>query len=486
MSVEAANSLGISVAVLDKWPNPAVQVSSSAEHVDADFKSTEGILTLASKCDILTVEIEHVNVDAMEQAAEKYPNLQIHPSTKAIRIIQDKFAQKEYLKSRNIPLSEYQSVENTIADIQLVGESYGYPFLLKSRRLAYDGRGNYVVRSRQDVPDGYAALGSGKLDLYAERFVSFEKELAVMVVRNADATCVRAYPTVETVQKDNICKLVIAPAQIPQDVAARAQEIAKTVVAAFDGAGVYGVELFLQADGSILFNEVAPRPHNSGHYSLEACYTSQFENHIRAVSGLPLGSCDMKVEGAVMVNILGQETSALTLAPCKKALALPGASVYMYGKGECRKGRKMGHINICRSSLKEALDVANMLLPAEEARTSDGAVVGIIMGSDSDLNVMKPAAQILEDFGVPFELTVVSAHRTPARMCEYAKSAKDRGIKVIVAAAGMLPCLNRLGGAAHLPGMVAAQTPLPVIGVPVALKFLDGVDSLHSIVQMPV
>lgn len=196
----------------------------------------------------------------------------------------------------------------------------------------------------------------------------------------------------------------------------------------------------------------------------------------------------MKVRSAVMVNLVGtrsgDEGMSEMMEVCKRALATPCASLHWYGKGECRKGRKMGHITIVGdSSVQELLAVAQRFtsttavsMSATRPTLSTDPVVSVIMGSDSDLSVMKPCAEILERFGVPFELTVVSAHRTPARMFEFASVAHRRGVKVIIAAAG---------GAAHLPGMVAAITPLPVIGVPVALKYLDGVDSLHSIVQMP-
>jgi phosphoribosylaminoimidazole carboxylase len=190
-----------------------------------------------------------------------------------------------------------------------------------------------------------------------------------------------------------------------------------------------------------------------------------------------------------MVNLLGttsgDEGMDIILRPCKVAMGLPGASVHLYGKAQCRAGRKMGHITIVADTVPELLEQVKEILKvmpggvesAGKAVEEAKPVVGIIMGSDSDLPTLKPAAKILKDFGVPFELTIVSAHRTPERMVDYAKRAHERGIQVIIAAAG---------GAAHLPGMVAALTPLPVIGVPVALRQLDGVDSLYSIVQMPV
>ena len=250
--------------------------------------------------------------------------------------------------------------------------------------------------------------------------------------------------------------------------------------------------------GQILVNEIAPRPHNSGHYTIEACDTSQYENHLRAILSLPIGSTALKVPSAAMLNILGASDDMSEITEFAEfALSVPGASVHLYGKAQCRKGRKMGHITLTAESDAEIRARLRTLLQRIPGGASDADValhasvapelqsgfshkqplVGVIMGSDSDLPVMLPAAHILDRFHVPYELTIVSAHRTPDRLVEYARSAAARGLRVIVAGAG---------GAAHLPGMVAAMTALPVIGVPVKGSSLDGVDSLHSIVQMPV
>lgn len=247
--------------------------------------------------------------------------------------------------------------------------------------------------------------------------------------------------------------------------------------------------------GSLLLNEIAPRPHNSGHHTIEACHTSQFENHLRAILSLPLGSTALRVPSAAMINILGVDSNMdPVLKMADAALPVVGATSHLYGKAESRKARKMGHITLTaesdaelRAGLRTILqaqpdltaDWIDALAPAlpESAHSHPQPLVGIIMGSDSDLPVMLPAARILDSFKIPYELTITSAHRTPQRMTEYAHSAVSRGLRVIIAGAG---------GAAHLPGMVASETALPVIGVPVKASVLDGVDSLYSIVQMPV
>ncbi|EEB90608.1 hypothetical protein MPER_11161, partial [Moniliophthora perniciosa FA553] len=434
---------------------------------------------------------KHVNVQALKKV-QKSTQVKIHLSPSPIGLIQDKYLQKEHLKGKKCPVSEFVRVESTVKSIDKVANKLGLPLMLKSRTLAYDGRGNYVLKDVGKAKEAIEVLGNR--GLYAEKWVPFSKEIAVMVVRSTNGTVI-SYPTVETVHKDNICHLVFAPLRSRNPtLSTRAQAIAERAIATLDGAGVFGVEMFLMEDGEIYINEIAPRPHNSGHYTIEACETSQYENHLRAILSLPLGSTALKVPSTVMLNLIGFSSSISEIkSVVDVALTVPGASTHLYGKSECRKGRKMGHITIVAPSDAELRSRLRPLLKAlpgstkeeidlyapehpETGHSSSFPVVGIIMGSDSDLPVMLPAARILDKFDIPYELTIVSAHRTPDRMVEYARSAATRGLRVIVAGAG---------GAAHLPGMVAALTPLPVIGVPVKGSSLDGVDSLHSIVQMP-
>lgn len=446
--------------------SPAGQVAGTS--IEGSFRDEAKVLELASISDILTVEIEHINCDALDAAIAQGTPVQPLPQT--LRVIQDKYAQKVYLAERGIPLPEFCDVPDLEAAYE-AGRVFGYPLMLKAKRLAYDGKGNAVAKTKEDVAGAFEQLGG--IDVYAEKWAPFVKELAVMVVRSASE--VRPYPVVETVQKDNICHITITPAQLSATASNKALAVASQAIAALEGAGIFGVELFLMPDDSILLNEIAPRPHNSGHYTMEACETDQFENHLRAVLDLPLGGTALKVGAAVMLNILGEGDTEETKKLMQKALAIPGAGIHWYGKGEAKKGRKMAHITFTGHSLfdiKARTAVYGGLLGSWSLAPS----VGIIMGSDSDLPCMKDAAEVLETFGVPYELTIVSAHRTPTRMYTYAQEAAQRGVQVIIAGAG---------GAAHLPGMVAALTPLPVIGVPVKTAALSGVDSLYSICQMP-
>lgn len=485
MIVEAAHRLNIKTIILDAPQSPAKQINALDDHVDGSFTDYESIAKLAEKVDILTVEIEHVDVDALKKIQKKFPQIEIYPLPDTIKLIQDKYLQKEHLIKHGIAVTESQAItENTTDNLTKVGQQYGYPFMLKSRTLAYDGRGNFVVKDESYVKKALEFLADRPL--YAEKWCPFAKELAVMVVRSIEGE-VFSYPTVETIHQNNICHLVYAPARINDTLAEKASILAQNAVKSFPGCGIFGVEMFLLENGELLINEIAPRPHNSGHYTIDACVTSQFEAHVRAVTGLPMpkGFTDFAttITNAVMLNVLGdKETPNKELETCRRALETPHSTVYLYGK-TTRPERKMGHINIVTSSMDDAENrLAYIMGKSNDIPTSlpngekQQPLVGIIMGSDSDLPVMAVGARILKQFGVPFELTIVSAHRTPHRMSKYAIEAAQRGLKCIIAGAG---------GAAHLPGMVAAMTPLPVIGVPVKGSTLDGVDSLHSIVQMP-
>ncbi|KAJ7775679.1 phosphoribosylaminoimidazole carboxylase [Mycena maculata] len=494
MLAAAASLLNIKIVILDVGEHgPAKQVlfptSSQFSHIDGSFTDPAKIQDLAAKVDVLTVEIEHVDADALAQAG-----CPIHPSPSTIKLIQDKLAQKRHLEAHGCPVSKFIPVQSTVGSIHAAAKELGLPLMLKSRTLAYDGRGNFVLRELSQVPEALAALGDRPL--YAEQWVPFTHEIAVMVVRSTTGE-VRAYPVVETIHKENVCHLVFAPLRTRDaTLSRRAQHVAEDAIRTFEGAGVFGVEMFLMENGGLYINEIAPRPHNSGHYTIEACETSQYENHLRAILSLPLGSTALKVPACAMLNIIGLSSSmAEVKALTDVALTVPGASVHLYGKAECRNGRKMGHITVVaesdaqlRTRLRVLLDAlpssplaeTDLYAPAPPAPgsgfSSAHPLVGVIMGSDSDLPVMLPAARMLDHFAIPYELTIVSAHRTPDRLVAYARSAAARGLRTIIAGAG---------GAAHLPGMVAAMTALPVIGVPVKGSTLDGVDSLHSIVQMP-
>ncbi|KAH0930460.1 hypothetical protein HID58_016187, partial [Brassica napus] len=485
MLCQAASQMAIKVMILDPSKNCSASSLSYGHMVDS-FDDSATVEAFAKRCGVLTVEIEHVDVETLEKLEKQGVDCQ--PKASTIRIIQDKYMQKVHFSQHGIPLPEFMEISD-MEGAERAGELFGYPLMIKSKRLAYDGRGNAVANSQDELSSAVTALGGFGRGLYVEKWAPFVKELAVIVARGKDGSMV-CYPVVETVHRDNICHIVKAPAEVPYKINKLATDVAQKAVGSLEGAGVFAVELFLTEDGQILLNEVAPRPHNSGHQTIEACYTSQFEQHLRAVVGLPLGDPSMRTPASIMYNILGEDDGEagfrLAHRLIARALSVPGASVHWYDKPEMRKQRKMGHITLVGQSmgvlerrlqciLSGQSDQVHVLLHVV-LHIAETPRVGIIMGSDSDLPVMKDAAQILDMFGVTYEVKIVSAHRTPEMMFSYATSAHSRGVQVIIAGAG---------GAAHLPGMVASLTPLPVIGVPVRATRLDGVDSLLSIVQMP-
>jgi 5-(carboxyamino)imidazole ribonucleotide synthase len=242
-------------------------------------------------------------------------------------------------------------------DVARAGEEWGWPVVLKARRLGYDGYGNATVRGPGEIMGAWARLGAPERALLVEAYVPFVRELAAMVARSPTGA-VGVYPVVETVQTNHICRTVRAPAAVSPETAARAAAIARRAVEGVGAVGVVGVELFETAGGELLYNELAPRPHNSGHYTIEGCATSQFENHLRAILGLPLGSAEMVAPAAVMVNVLGRYDGPAEPRGLAEALAVPGAHVHLYGKRRSRPGRKMGHVTALGHTIADAEAIA--------------------------------------------------------------------------------------------------------------------------------
>ncbi|KAJ8106489.1 hypothetical protein OPT61_g9501 [Boeremia exigua] len=483
MLIEAANRLNIQVNVLDAANSPAKQISAHDGHLEGSFKDAAKVKELAQKCDVVTVEIEHVDTHMLEEVAGQ---VTVEPSWKTLRTIKDKYAQKEHLKQYGVDVAESIDLEGKgIEGLKEVGITYGYPYMLKSKTEAYDGKGNFVVKSEADFDAAIKTLGGRPL--YAEKWADFSMELAVMVVKTKDG--VLSFPTVETVHEDSICKLTYTPPRnVSPATSQRAQDLAKKAIAAFEGKGVFGVEMFLLKDDSLLINEIAPRPHNSGHYTIEACPISQYDAHLRAILDIPIKPYQLRLkEPAIMLNILGAATPDSDKKVAQFALENSDASIHLYGKGDSRPGRKMGHLTITRPTLHEAEQAIQPLvdfvdkqkgkaLDPRPSTASPAPLVAVIMGSDSDLPVLKAGLQILEKLQIPFTTRITSAHRTPDWLRTFSKNAASTSVRVIIGAAG---------GAAHLPGMCASWTTLPVVGLPVKATHMDGWDSLVSMTQMP-
>ncbi len=352
LMTQAAVSLGIETAVFDRYvDSPASRLTHF--EVAGSWDNSGLLQAFAAMCNVVTLENEFIDAHILRKLEED--GLQVFPTSETLASIQDKLVQKRRFEVVGLPVPRFRAVE-TPRDVLQAAEEYGWPLLLKARRNGYDGKGNTTLRNQGELAINWEGVAAGGRLLMAEAFVPFVKELAVMVVRGRDGE-IRTYPIVETVQEEHICRVVRAPAPIPDDVAERAAEIAIRAVDVIEGVGVFGVELFALDSGDILINEIAPRPHNSGHYSIEACVTSQFENHIRAVLGLPLGATDIRFPAAVMVNLLGKRDGS-SQDDIARALTVPGAHLHIYGKREVRRGRKMGHVTALGMTLDEAEAIA--------------------------------------------------------------------------------------------------------------------------------
>jgi 5-(carboxyamino)imidazole ribonucleotide synthase len=349
MTAEAAAPLGIEVAILEKEPqSPAARIAARA--LVGNFHDQQQLEELVHGALAATLENEFVEASILDWLASR--GVSVFPTGRTLALVQDKLVQKRFMESAGIPVPAFQEVRAP-EDVSEAGERWGWPLVLKARRNGYDGYGNATLERPEDARTAFDRLGWPERALLVEAWVPFRRELAVIVVRGRDGTVV-VYPVVETVQSHHICHIVRAPGPVSPAVADQASAIARRAVEAAEGVGTFGVELFETPQGDILFNEIAPRPHNSGHYTIEGCITSQFENHVRAVLGLPLGSAQMTAPAAVMVNILGARNGPAHVPGLAEALAVDGAHVHMYGKLATRVGRKMGHVTALGATLAEA------------------------------------------------------------------------------------------------------------------------------------
>ncbi|GAW26739.1 putative phosphoribosylaminoimidazole carboxylase [Rosellinia necatrix] len=426
MLCQAAAPLGITVAVLDAEDCPAKQINQNGLHVTGSFKDPEKIRTLASRCDILTVEIEHVECDVLEEIATKgvevpspdgngtiMKRVPVHPSYKTLRLIQDKFQQKEYFAKSGLPVAPQMAIEPAnarVASIEQAAKRFGFPFMLKGSKGSYDGRGNLKVRGPDDIESAVAQMGDQPL--YAEKFVPFEMELAVMVMRTEDddgnLKKVYPYPVVETIHEDSICtKVFFPPRNVADSITQRAQKVACDVVSRLWGRGVFAVEMFLVGD-EILVNEVAPRPHNSGHLSIELVpQRSQFRAQLDSIlDRVPSAEFSFvpQFPSAVMLNILGgaEPHSHHKLVDLTTNFYHPhaNAALHLYGK-ESKPGRKIGHITSwghssveqlvertshiiqCMDEIRAERIGATEIINQEVSQPGVTPLVAVTMGSDS-------------------------------------------------------------------------------------------------------
>jgi len=344
MMARAARRLGCACVVLD--PLPASPAGQAAGHqIVGAYSDPAKVRELAESCDIITFELEDIDVGPLMDLQQE--GFAIQPAPQVLATIQDKLLQKVFLRDAGIPTSEF--IEITEPDSSTFSQ-FGYPLVQKARRGGYDGRGVVVMKDESAYPENLPVPS------LIEKFIPAEKEISVLVARNPQGEC-KAYPVVEMVfvAEQNILDVLLAPARIDDNIAQAAQQLGIKTVEALQGVGIFGVEMFLTADGELLVNEVAPRTHNSGHQSIEANITDQFEQHIRAILGLPLGDTAL-LSPSAMANLLGEPgfEGRPVIRGLNETLAIPGVSVHFYGKAVTKPFRKMGHVTVVDQDIEQA------------------------------------------------------------------------------------------------------------------------------------
>src|SRR5574337_101384 len=361
MLVEAAKSMPEHISdiiVLDPTKNcPASRVG--AKQIVADFKDKNAIVELSLQSDIITYEIESGDSRVLESL---HNEVSINPSPSTLRTIQDKYLQKQFLRQNNIPVAEFDAIES-LEDLEKKIIDYQYPALLKARRDAYDGRGNFKIENHSQIQSAYQQF-SGR-DTMIEKFVDFKMEVSVIAARNIHGQ-IATYPLVENIHKNNILEITIAPARVDSKISVEADKIAKKTMDVLHGAGVFGIEMFVTKDDRVLINEIAPRVHNSGHHTLQSTETSQFEQHLRAILGLPLGSTRLK-HYTVMCNILGPKEFAGRYNPLTLEQG-DGVYLKMYHKEESKPQRKLGHFNVVDE--KDTKNIEFLIKKAQQIKNS--------------------------------------------------------------------------------------------------------------------
>ena len=358
MLIQSGIDFNLNFSVLD--PDPQAPCHQLAPFTCGKLTDYKTVMDFGKDCDLITIEIENVNTQALadlEKAGKK-----VFPQPHIVELIQDKRRQKQFFKDNNIPTADFLLVENKV-DI-LTHQSY-LPAVNKLGREGYDGRGVQVLRSKEDISKAFDAPG------LLEKLIDFEKEISVIVSRNT-AGVITTFPAVEMVfhPQANLVEYLFSPAQIRDAIAQQAKEIAERVITTLGLVGILAVEMFVTKDGQVLVNEVAPRPHNSGHQTIEANVTSQYEQHLRAILGLPPGDTRCTAPSA-MVNILGEEgfTGMAQYEGLSEVMAMPGVHVHLYGKKQTKPFRKMGHVTIVESDLESLKKKANFVKQTLKVKT---------------------------------------------------------------------------------------------------------------------
>lgn len=360
MLTEAAEKMNehiSGVIILDPTKNcPASKVG--AKQVIADFKNKNAIVELSLQSDIITYEIESGDSEVLESITRE---VTINPSPATLRIIQDKYLQKQLLRENGLPVADFAEIES-LEDAKEKIRSFGHPVMLKARRDAYDGRGNFRIETPEQITHAYEQFSGRQVML--ERIVDFQLEISVIAARNTKGQ-IATYPVVENIHEENILKMTIAPARVSRRISDEAEKIAKKTMEVLHSAGVFGIEMFVTKDENLLINEISPRVHNSGHHTLQSSATSQFEQHLRAILGLELGKTDL-LHYTVMCNILGPKGFQGKYKPIT-VNQNNGVYLKMYQKDEAKPQRKMGHFNVV--DINDTKNIDMLIKKAEEIKS---------------------------------------------------------------------------------------------------------------------
>ena len=347
MFTVAARTMGYAVWVYD--PDPASPAAAIADrHICAPFGDTQALMDFGRACAAITTEFENVPADTLRRLGEHCP---VRPGADAVAITQDRIAEKRFLRRTGVPVARFFAIESP-ADVAVAAQCVVMPAILKRSRLGYDGKGQIPIAHESELPGAFAALGS--VPCVLEQRLALELEISAIVARDA-AGHIAAFPVAENRHRHGILDMSIVPARVAADLAQQASEIAGALAEALQYCGVLTVEFFV-VEGGLVVNELAPRPHNSGHYTLDACVTDQFEQQVRALCGLPLGETRL-LTPAAMVNVLG-DVWAGGMPAWDALLAQPATKLHLYGKNEPRAGRKMGHFTCLAPSADEAVAIA--------------------------------------------------------------------------------------------------------------------------------
>lgn len=345
MMALAGRNMGFRFVTLDPTPDsPCGQAAD--RQIIASFSDLKAAQELAREADVVTYEFE--NVDATV-AAELEKESFVPQGSELLFITQHRVREKSTLDSFGIPVAPFAVIQSE-EDLRQAVDQLGLPCVMKTATGGYDGKGQWVIREAGEIPDAYHELSKAKTELIVEKFVPFTKELSVIAARSLNGE-IKAFPAAENIHVENVLHQSIVPARVSEDIAKRAGELAVQIAESLQVVGLIAVEMFLTKDGQLYVNELAPRPHNSGHYTMDACVTSQFEQHLRAICGLPLGDVTL-LSPVVMVNLLGDEINQIVDQINELP---PTAKLHLYGKAEVKPKRKMGHINMIAASVDEAL-----------------------------------------------------------------------------------------------------------------------------------